>query len=126
MRILVVDDNKMIRGAIRNLLSKESGWEICGEATDGPEAVEKTRELQPDLILLDISMPNGNGLETAQLIRQEGFRSNILVMSHHDPVHLRQSALESGANGCVDKSRMGSDLVNAIRELPKTSERPGT
>ena len=71
MRILMVDDNEQIRRGVMDILASKKNWNVCGEARDGTEAIWKARELLPDLILLDISMPGLNGLEAARLLRQE-------------------------------------------------------
>ena len=81
LRILVADDNQMVRDAVIELLSSEPNWEVCGEAKDGSEALRKTRQLLPDLILIDVSMPGVNGLEVTRLIRKEVPQIKILVMS---------------------------------------------
>ncbi len=117
MRILIVDDHRLVRRGVGDLLSKEAGWEICGEASDAAEALEKASQLSPDLILLDISMPNGSGLETARRIRQQIPHVKILMMSHHDATQFEQSAIESGADGCIDKARLALDLVGMIKSL---------
>jgi DNA-binding NarL/FixJ family response regulator len=117
MRILIVDDHRLVRRGVGDLLSKEAGWEICGEASDAAEALEKASQLSPDLILLDISMPNGSGLETARRIRQQIPHVKILMMSHHDATQFEQSAIESGADGCIDKARLALDLVGIIKSL---------
>jgi len=117
MRILIVDDHPLVRRGVADLLSKESGWEICGEASDGAQAFERASELNPDFILLDISMPDGSGLETAQRIRRELPNVKILMMSHHDPTHFMQSAIAAGADGCIDKSRLALDLTSMIGNL---------
>jgi len=122
MRILIADDHHMVRRGVGDLLSKEAGWEICGEATDAAQAFQKASELSPDLVLLDISMPDGSGLEAARRIRQEIPHVRILMMSHHDATQFEQSALESGADGCIDKARLALDLVATIRSLqPRNS-----
>jgi DNA-binding NarL/FixJ family response regulator len=122
MRILIADDHHMVRRGVGDLLSKEAGWEICGEATDAAQALQKASELNPDLVLLDISMPDGSGLEAARRIRQEIPHVRILMMSHHDATQFVQSALESGADGCIDKARLALDLVATIKNLqPRNS-----
>jgi DNA-binding NarL/FixJ family response regulator len=122
MRILIVDDHHLVRRGVAVLLSKEAGWEICGEAAGAAEALEKASKLNPDLILLDISMPDASGLETARRIRQEIPHARILMMSHHDATQFVQSAIESGADGCVDKARLALDLVAMIKNLqPRNS-----
>jgi DNA-binding NarL/FixJ family response regulator len=117
MRILIVDDHPLVRRGVADLLAKEAGWEICGDASDGAQAFEKARDLNPDLILLDISMPDGSGLETAQRIRREFPHVKILMMSHHDPAQFLQSAVACGADGCIDKSRLALDLIGMIANL---------
>ena len=122
MRILIADDHHMVRRGVGDLLSKEAGWEICGEATDAGQAIQKASELNPDLVLLDISLPDGSGLEAARRIRQEIPHVRILMMSHHDATQFVQSALESGADGCIDKARLALDLVATIKNLqPRNS-----
>jgi len=122
MRILIADDHHMVRRGVGDLLSKEAGWEICGEATDAAQAIQKASELNPDLVVLDISMPDGSGLEAARRIRQEIPHVRILMMSHHDATQVVQSAIESGADGCIDKARLALDLVAMIKSLqPRNS-----
>ena len=122
MRILIADDHHMVRRGVGDLLSKEAGWEICGEATDAAQAIQKASELNPDLVLLDISLPDGSGLEAARRIRQEIPHVRILMMSHHDAAQFVQSAIESGADGCIDKARLALDLVAVIKSLqPRNS-----
>lgn len=117
MRILIADDHRLIRRAVGDLLAQEPGLEICGEAADTASALEMARELNPDLILLDISMPDGNGLETARRIHQETPHVKILMMSHHDAAQVSKSAIASGADGCIDKARLALDLIGMIKNL---------
>ena len=117
MRILIADDNELIRRSVAALLSAEPAWEICGEAPDGAEALRKARTLQPNVILLDISMPGASGLEVARTIRLEMPDAKIVIMSHHDPVMLLPRVLEAGAHACVDKGSLGTDLFPAIEGL---------
>src|SRR5260370_3797529 len=117
MRILIADDNDAVRSGVVGLLSFEAGWKVCGEARDGSEALQKARELLPDLILLDISMPGMNGLEVARLLRQELPGAKILVISQHDPIQLLPHVVEAGGNACGDKRRLGMDLVARIKSL---------
>jgi DNA-binding NarL/FixJ family response regulator len=122
MRILIADDNDMVRHGLRGILLSEASWEICGEARDGIEALRKARELMPDLIILDISMPGLNGLEVANLLRQEVPAAKILVISQHDPIVLLPRAVEAGAHACVDKGRIGTTLLPAIKGIRGVSE----
>jgi DNA-binding NarL/FixJ family response regulator len=117
MRILVVDDNDRVRQGAIAILASRTSWEVCGQARDGAEAIQKVRELRPDLILLDISMPGMNGLDVARAVRGEMADAKILIMSQHDPASVLQGVLQAGANGCVDKSRMGTDLLSSIDSI---------
>jgi DNA-binding NarL/FixJ family response regulator len=125
MRILIVDDNERIRRGVLDILASKKNWNVCGEARDGMEAIRKARELLPDLILLDISMPGLNGLEAARLLRQEVANTKILLMSQYDPIPLLPGAIQAGANGCVDKSRLGTDLLSCIERISGISEALG-
>ena len=114
MRILIADDNQMIRSGVADILSSE-GWDVCGEASDGAEAIEKARELRPDVVLLDVSMPGIDGLETARRLRGENPGVKIVMMSQHESARLLPRAIEVGANACVDKGRVAMDIGDAIR-----------
>jgi DNA-binding NarL/FixJ family response regulator len=116
-QVLIADDSALVRQGIKQFLALAPDLHVCGEAADGPEALRKSRELSPDLILLDISMPGQNGLQTARLIVQERPSVHIIVMSQHDPAHLLPRAIEAGALACIDKSRLATDLLPAIAAL---------
>ena len=117
MRILIADDNEVVRRGIGSLLSGHSGYEVCGEASDSAGTIQKVGELHPDLILLDVSMPGTNGLETARILKQQLPQTKIIIISQHDPKLMLQRSLEAGADGSVDKARLGSDLLPAIENL---------
>jgi DNA-binding NarL/FixJ family response regulator len=117
MRILIADDNERVRRGVVAILSAEPGWEICGEAADGEQAITMAQSLRPDLILVDVSMPGLNGLEVARRLRQDLPQCRILIMSQHDPVQLLPRAIEAGANACVDKSSLYQDLAPAIASV---------
>ena len=117
--ILIADDSEVVRRGVRNILTSTS-WEVCGEAIDGPDAIQKATELLPDLVLLDISMPGLSGLDVARLLREKVPATCILVMSQHDPSVLLPRALEAGAHACIDKSRLALDLVPAIERIQAT------
>ena len=117
MRILIADDSAMVRRGVIGLLSSEANWEICGEASDGSEALSMARALLPDVILLDVSMPGLNGLEVARRLRQEVPQARIIVMSQHDPAHLLPGVMAAGGDACLDKSRLAADLIDSIKKL---------
>jgi len=117
MRILIADDNDWVRRGVRNILASMPRWEVCGEAKDGPQAIQRATELLPDLILLDVSMPGLNGLDVARLLREKVPATSILVMSQHDPSVLLPRAMEAGAQACIDKSRLALDLLPAIESI---------
>ncbi|HEY1462456.1 MAG TPA: response regulator transcription factor [Terriglobales bacterium] len=117
MRILIADDNALLRRGVTRVLSDEPGWEICGEAMDGADVLQKARELHPDVVVLDIRMPGYNGFEAAHLLRKEFPALKILIMSQFDPAELLPRAREAGADGCVDKARIASDLTQEIKKL---------
>ena len=117
MRILIADDSDIIRRAVTGLLAAENRWAVCGEAKNGAEALQKAVELQPDLILLDISMPDSNGLEVARLIKVHAPRVKMLVISQNDSLAMLPAVMQAGGNGYVDKSRLGMDLLPAIARL---------
>jgi DNA-binding NarL/FixJ family response regulator len=116
MRIFIADDNYLVRRTIGTLLSRQAGLEVCGEASDGPQTLDRVRELRPDLVLLDISMPDTDGFQTARQIRAEFPEMKIVIVSQNDPDHLLPTAREAGADACLDKSRLGSDLVPAVKK----------
>jgi DNA-binding NarL/FixJ family response regulator len=120
MRILVVDDNEYVRRGVLNILTSNKDLEVCGVALDGHEAIQKAAELAPDLILLDISMPGMDGLEAARILRTEVPAAKILIMSQHDPDQILQRALDAGAQGCVDKGRLATDLLPSIERIMRS------
>jgi DNA-binding NarL/FixJ family response regulator len=117
MQILIVDDNEMVRRGVGQLLFFWPAFNVCGEAGNGEEAIVKAKELRPDLILLDISMPGENGFEVAVKLRREMPAAKIVIMSQHDPLHLMPRALEAGADACVDKNSLSTDLLPTIEGL---------
>ena len=120
MRILIADDSDLVRRGVIAILSSEEGWEICGEAKDGSDALRKAHELVPDVILLDICMPGMNGLEATRLLRKEIPKAKIIVISQHEASQLLPRAVEAGADACVDKNRLSTDLVATIKQRTGT------
>lgn len=117
MRILIADDNELVRRGVIGLLSVESDWTVCGEARDGSEALQKARELLPDVVLLDVSMPGVNGLEVARRLRIELPKAKLLVISEHDPFLMLPGVIAAGGDACLDKGCLAKDLVATIKNL---------
>ncbi|MFY9528463.1 MAG: response regulator transcription factor [Candidatus Acidiferrales bacterium] len=117
LRILVADDHDLMRRGIRMLLEDHKDWEICGEACTGREAIAKSQELKPDIAILDISMPEMDGLNAAKRIREASPKTEILMLSVHcsDPFILE--AVDAGVRGYVLKSDSDRDLVTAVETL---------
>jgi DNA-binding NarL/FixJ family response regulator len=117
-RILIADDHEVLREGLKSLLAKSRpDWEICGEATNGDEAIRYVQELKPDLLILDITMPGISGLEASQRIRKLGIRVPVLIFTTHDSERLSVEVQRVGAQGYVLKSQAARNLVLAIDTL---------
>ncbi|HZR57861.1 MAG TPA: response regulator transcription factor [Terriglobales bacterium] len=115
VRILLVDDHEVVREGIRTLISRSKmDWEICGEARDGVEAIEAAKNLKPDVIILDITMPKMSGLEAAPQIAKLGLGSRVLMFTMHDSERLTSEVRQAQAQGLVLKSQAARDLIRAI------------
>ena len=119
LRILIVDDHAVIRRGLHALLRTQAGWEVVGEAANGPDAVKKVNQIKPDVVVMDITMPVMNGLDATRLIMETTPQTKVLIFTMHDSEELVQSALEVGARGYVLKSNRSSDLIAAIRALSR-------
>lgn len=117
LRILIADDHEVARRGIRALLEGRLEWEVSGEAKDGREAVELASKLKPDIVLLDIGMPNLNGLDAARQILAAAPDSRILIITMHDTEQVVREVLAAGARGFLLKSDAGRDLVSAVEAL---------
>ena len=114
-RILIIDDHEVLREGLRSLFAKmRPDWEICGEGTDGEQAIRLTQELRPDLVLLDITMPGMSGLEASLQMRKLGLNVPILVFTTHQSERLATEVRQAGAQGYVLKSQAARDLVVAM------------
>jgi len=115
IRILVVDDHEVVRGLLRLLLETENGWEVCGEAADGDEAVERSRILHPDIVVMDAVMPRRNGFDaTREIVRSTPEIPVVITTLYEYPEILRQ-AQNAGALGCIGKSKTSRLLIPAVK-----------
>jgi DNA-binding NarL/FixJ family response regulator len=116
-RVLIADDHEIVRHGISALVKTLSQFEVCGEATDGRIAVQKAKELKPDIVIIDIAMPQLNGLGATRQIMHERPSTKVLVLTMHDSEQVVREVLEAGARGYLLKSDAGRDLVTALDAL---------
>jgi DNA-binding NarL/FixJ family response regulator len=116
-RIMLVDDNAAIRRALHHVFDFNPDWDICGEASDGREGIEKAKALHPDLIVMDVSMPVMNGLEAARVIHETMPRTLVILCSLHTDDALRFEARQAGVRAIVSKTQNMQMLVSKAREL---------
>jgi DNA-binding NarL/FixJ family response regulator len=117
IRILVVDDHEVVRRVICSLVSSDPALDVVCQSADGEGAVEKAEELQPDLVLLDISLPGISGIEAGRRIRRVSPDSYIIFLSQHDSLQMVEDALRVGGHGYVTKMDAGAELLKAIRAV---------
>lgn len=117
IRILVADDHEYVRRGLRELIKTEPGYEICAEAANGQEAVEKTQSLKPDVVVLDVSMPGLNGIEATRQIMKEVPETEVLVLTVYESEQMISELLSAGARGYLLKSDAARDLLVAIESL---------
>lgn len=120
-RILIADDHEVVRQGLRALVDTHPGWEVCGEAGDGWQAVAKTAELKPDVVALDVGMPNLNGLDAARQILRNDPRQKILIVTVYESEEVAEAALEAGARGVLLKSEAAKELMAALEALQHNS-----
>jgi DNA-binding NarL/FixJ family response regulator len=117
LRILLADDHEMVRKGLRATIEAHRGWEICGEARTGREAVVKARELRPDIVIMDFGMPELNGMEATRQIRETLDRTEVLILTMHDSEKLVREILAAGARGYLLKTDAGEFLIAAVQAL---------
>jgi DNA-binding NarL/FixJ family response regulator len=117
LRILVADDHELVRRGIRGLLCARRGWSVVGEAVNGREAVEKASKLKPDIAILDISMPDLDGLHATRRIREAVPSTEVVVLTMHESDQMVRRVLDAGARGYVLKSDLAAHLVKAVRDV---------
>jgi DNA-binding NarL/FixJ family response regulator len=119
LRILIADDHELVRRGLAALLQAHEGWEICAEAKDGREAVEKARQLKPEVVILDVGMPNLNGLAATRQLMQQDSEVKVIVLTVTDSDQVIREALDAGARGFVLKSDAARDLVTAVEAVQR-------
>jgi DNA-binding NarL/FixJ family response regulator len=117
LRILIADDHDLVRRGVKTLLESHAGWEICAEAKTGREAVSKAEELKPDIVILDIGMPDLNGMEAARRIRKASPVTEVLILSMHYSDQLIREIVEAGVRGYIVKTDSDRDLIVAVETL---------
>jgi DNA-binding NarL/FixJ family response regulator len=117
LRILVADDHELVRRGIRELLRARRGWKVVAEAVNGREAVEKASELKPDVAILDISMPDLDGLQATRQIREAARGTSVVVLTMHESDQMVRRILDAGALGYVLKSDLAKHLVKAVKNV---------
>ena len=126
LRILIADDNAMIRKLLCELLESEPGWTVCGEAVNGEDAIEKAAELRPDVLLLDMSMPRVDGWQACRMLRAKVPATKIVLVTEQDFDLMKRATMGSGAHGFVVKSQLFSALKPAVttasRQDPSRSD----
>ena len=117
LRIIVADDHDIIRRGLKQLITAHSGWEVVGEAKTGREAVSLAEQIKPDIVVMDLSMPDLNGLEAARRIRKSLPRTEILILTLHFSDQLVRDIVEAGVRAYIMKSDADKDLVSAVEAL---------
>ena len=117
IKIILADDHKLVRQGLRSLLETQPGFEVIGEADDGQEALKLIETLSPDIALLDVMMPNMNGIETSKLVHQRGLKTRIIFLSMHANATYAVRALQSGALAYVLKDSDFQEILQAIENV---------
>jgi DNA-binding NarL/FixJ family response regulator len=116
-RILITDDHALVRRGLRALLAADPGWEVCGEASNGQEAVQIAMDSQPDVVIMDISMPGLSGLQATRQIREALPHTEVLMLTFHDSREMIRAAREAGARGYIVKTEADRHLIEAMRAV---------
>ena len=117
LRFVIADDHEIVREGLRSLLEKEPGWKVIAEATNGRDALEKVKELEPDIAVIDIQMPEVDGIETTRLIRESGSRTKVLILTMHESGEMIGRVIDAGARGYIWKADSGTELITGVKAL---------
>jgi len=119
LQILIADDHELVRKGLRTVLENQPGWKVCGEAKNGRQAVELTKQLGPDVVVLDVTMPELNGLEATRQIRKVIPKAEVLILTMHESEQLVSAVLAAGARGYILKADTSRLLVSAVESLAR-------
>ena len=122
LQILIADDSEGVRNGIKDLLSSESGWLVCGEATDGEQACTMALQLRPDVILLDLSISGASGLAFATRLQETLPSADLVIMSQQEPMVLRRIADSVQLEHYIAKSSLGRDLITSLERIARRRE----
>ncbi len=114
-RVLIVDDHAFIRRGVQSILEAFPEWELCGEAGNGKDAIPLVEELNPDVVLMDVTMPGINGIDATRIIRQSHPRVKIVLLTLHESSEILRSGFRAGANGYLLKADAEEELMKAMR-----------
>src|ERR1700729_158943 len=117
VRFVIADDHEIVREGLRSLIEKQPGWKVVGEATNGRDAVEKTKELNPDIAVLDIQMPLLDGVEATRQIRANGGQTKVLILTMHESGAMIRRVIDAGARGYIWKADSGREFVAGVKAL---------
>lgn len=117
MRIVIADDHPVVRDGVRSVIESYDEYQVCGEATNGLEAVKQTLACDPNMVILDFSMPVMNGLDAARKIHEKRPRTPIIILSMHEYFTRDYDLASSGIRGYVSKSKAADDLIHAIQTV---------
>ena len=114
-KVLIVDDHAFVRRGVQSILESMPEWELCGQASDGLEAVQLVEELNPDVVLMDVSMPVMDGIQATRAVRATNSRTKIVLLTLHESVEVLRSGFRAGANGYLLKADAEEELLKALR-----------
>lgn len=117
LRILLADDHQMIRAGVRSIIEKEPGWSVCGEACTGRQAVQMVEELKPDIVVMDMTMPELNGLEATRQIKRRSPETEVLIFTGHETEEMIHAVFDAGARSYIVKTEARELLVTALEAL---------